>query len=83
MASSQYDKLIKDFDVRNESHHSHVGIVGSWIWSTCLVPGQDASGPRDDCIHATEMEHFAKQNLSVAVAKILVLMVWGAELRCV
>ena len=43
-------------DLRHvDKHHidiyaSRVRDTGSWIQSPCLVPVQDASGPRDGCI---------------------------------
>ena len=47
---SQYDNVVlRDFGLR---YVSCVRINGSMIWSPYLVePGQDASGPRNGCIH--------------------------------
>ena len=51
IASSRYDTLFCSEILISDMHASRVGVAGSRIWSPCLVvPGQDASGPRDGSI---------------------------------
>ena len=47
LASSRYDILLCSETLHGLRYASRVGVAGSRIWSPCLVPEQDAWGPRD------------------------------------